>query len=101
MPNPSRLLLGLGFVVSLASVPVWLAAQQPQTQAPPQGQAAGRGQGQGRGNNQFPGGTNPDGSLRPTRPLTSLFTQDAYTEYEILAPGSESFRIRYLPETTR
>jgi len=101
MPIPSRLAVGLAFVVSLASVPVWLVAQQPQGQAPPQGQAAGRGQGQGRGNSQFPGGTNPDGSLRPTRPITALFTQDAYTEYEILAPGSESFRIRYLPETTR
>jgi hypothetical protein len=61
------------------------------------------GQGrQGKGaNNPFPGGANPDGSLRPTPPVTRLFTQDAYTEYEILAPGSESFRIRFLPEETR
>src|SRR5579862_6540149 len=61
------------------------------------------GQGrQGRGaNNPFPGGTNPDGSLRPTPRVTRLFTQDAYTEYQILAPGSESFRIRFLPEETR
>lgn len=51
--------------------------------------------------NPFPGGTNPDGSLRPTVPLTRLFTQDAYTEYAILEPGSESFRIRFLPEETR
>jgi len=50
---------------------------------------------------QFPGGTNPDGSLRPSPPLTRLFTQDAYTEYQILDPGSESFRIRFLPEETR
>jgi hypothetical protein len=103
MRTPSRLAVGLGFVAALASVPVWLVAQQPQT--PPGqagGQAAGAGRGQGaRGNNQFPGGTNPDGSLQPSRPVTALFTQDAYTEYEILAPGSESFRIRYLPETTR
>ena len=57
---------------------------------------------QGRGaNNPFPGGTNPDGSLRPTPPVTRLFTQDAYTEYAILAPGSEQFRIRFLPEETR
>ena len=49
----------------------------------------------------FPGGTNPDGSLRPSAPLTRLFTQDAYTEYEILAPGTEQFRIRFLPEETR
>ena len=52
-------------------------------------------------NNPFPGGANPDGSLRPTPPLTRLFTQDAYTEYAILEPGSESFRIRFLPEETR
>jgi hypothetical protein len=51
--------------------------------------------------NPFPGGTNPDGSLRPTAPVSRLFTQDAYTEYEILAPGSEEFRIRFLPEETR
>jgi len=50
---------------------------------------------------QFSGGTNPDGSLRPSAPLTRLFTQDAYTEYQILEPGSEQFRIRFLPEETR
>ena len=55
----------------------------------------------GASNNPFPGGTNPDGSLRPTAPLTRLFTQDAYTEYAILDPGSEEFRIRFLPEETR
>jgi hypothetical protein len=49
---------------------------------------------------QFPGGLNPDGSLRPSAPVTRLFTQDAYTEYAILEPGSESFRIRYLFEST-
>jgi hypothetical protein len=61
------------------------------------------GQGRaGRGaNNPFPGGTNPDGSLRPTPPVTRLFTQDAYTEYQILAAGSESFRIRFVPEENR
>src|ERR1700704_6936892 len=55
----------------------------------------------GDGTNPFPGGTNPDGSLRPTPPVTRLFTQDAYTEYAILEPGSEAFRIRFLPEETR
>ena len=45
--------------------------------------------------------TNPDGSLRPAQPVTRLFTQDAYTEYAILEPGSEQFRIRFLPEETR
>jgi hypothetical protein len=63
-----------------------VVAQQPQ----------GRG-----GSNQFPGGTNEDGSLRPSGPLTGLFTQEAYTEYSLLEPGSESFRIRYLFENTR
>jgi hypothetical protein len=53
---------------------------------------------QGRGGGQFPGGTNPDGSLRPRAPVTNLFTQDAYTEYALLEPGSESFRITFLPE---
>jgi hypothetical protein len=45
--------------------------------------------------------TNADGSLRPAQPLTRLFTQDPYTEYSILEPGSEQFRIRYLPEQAR
>lgn len=55
----------------------------------------------GGGDNPFPGGVNADGSLRPTAPLTRLFTQDAYTEYAILEPGSDAFRIRFLPEETR
>src|SRR3954463_3553213 len=54
-----------------------------------------------RGGGQFPGGTNPDGSLRPSAPVSRPFTQDAYTEYALLEPGSESFRIRFLPEETR
>ena len=66
-------------------VPTWITAQS----------------GRGRGNSSFPGGTNPDGSLRPTPPVSRLFTQDAYTEYAILAPGSDQFRIRYLPEETK
>ena len=53
------------------------------------------------GGGQFPGGTNPDGSLRPSAPVGRLFTQDAYTEYALLEPGSEAFRIRFLPEETR
>ena len=67
-----------------AGIPALLVAQQ-----------------RGRGDNPFSGGTNPDGSLRPTPPLTRLFTQDAYTEYEILNPGSEEFRIKFLPEETK
>ncbi|HEX4593874.1 MAG TPA: hypothetical protein VH157_06350 [Bryobacteraceae bacterium] len=62
-------------------VPAWLIAQT--------------------GKSPFPGGANPDGSLRPTPPVTRLFTQDAYTEYAILAPGTEQFRIRFLPEETK
>jgi len=52
-------------------------------------------------NGPFPGGENPDGSLRPTARLQRLFSQDAYTEYAILEPGSEQFRIRYLTEENR
>jgi hypothetical protein len=68
----------------LALIPALIAAQR-----------------RGGADNPFPGGTNPDGSLRPTAPVNRLFTQDAYTEYAILAPGSEEFRIRFLPEETR
>ena len=52
-------------------------------------------------NNPFPGGENPDGSLKPSARLTRLFSQDAYTEYALLEPGSEQFRIRFLTEETR
>jgi hypothetical protein len=60
-----------------------------------------RGAAQRGTNSAFPGGTNPDGSLRPTLPVTRLFSQDAYTEYALLSPGSEQFRIKFLPEETR
>jgi len=62
---------------------------------------AQQGGGRKGGNNPFPGGTNEDGSLRPTAPVSRLFSQDAYTEYAILAPGTEQFRIRFLPEENR
>ena len=75
----------LAVVTLLLLVPPWMTAQS----------------GRDRGTSPFPGGTNPDGSLRPTPPVTHLFTQDAYTEYAILAPGSEQFRIRFLPEETK
>jgi hypothetical protein len=55
----------------------------------------------GGANSPFPGGENPDGSLKPTARLTRLFSQEAYTEYALLEPGSEQFRIRYLTEETR
>src|SRR5215472_16537679 len=103
MNLPSRLVMGAGLAAALVAAPsIWLHAQERQGQAPAAALPPGCGQRQGRGgggNNPFPGGANPDGSLRPTRPVTALFTQDAYTEYEILQPGSASFRIRYLPET--
>ena len=76
----SRLILAAALA---ATLPALIAAQQ-------------RG-----ANTPFPGGANPDGSLRPTPPLTRLFTQDAYTEYEILKPGSEEFRIKFLPEESK
>jgi hypothetical protein len=52
-------------------------------------------------NSPFPGGENPDGSLRPTSRQQRLFSQDSYTEYAILEPGSEQFRIRFFTEETR
>ena len=57
--------------------------------------------GQRGANSPFPGGENPDGSLKPSARLTRLFSQDAYTEYALLAPGSDEFRIRYLTEESR
>lgn len=47
------------------------------------------------------GRTTPDGPLPSAPPLTRLFTQDGYAEYEILTPGSDQFRIKFLPEETR
>jgi len=73
----------VGVTLVLLAIPALLVAQR------------------GRSDNPFPGGTNADGSLRPASPVTRLFTQDAYTEYAILEPGSEAFRIRFLPEETR
>jgi hypothetical protein len=58
-------------------------------------------QGQGGGGNPFPGGENADGSLRPTARLRSLFTQDSYTEYALLEPGTGAFRIRFFTEVAR
>ncbi|MBC8088026.1 MAG: hypothetical protein H7Z40_12230 [Phycisphaerae bacterium] len=49
----------------------------------------------------FPGGENADGSLKPAARLQRLFTQDAYTEYALLEPGSEQFRIRFFTEEPR
>jgi hypothetical protein len=57
--------------------------------------------GQRGGTSPFPGGENPDGSLKPAARVIRLFSQDAYTEYALLEPGSEQFRIRYLTEETR
>ena len=54
-----------------------------------------------RGNSPFPGGENPDGSLKPVSRLQRLFSQDAYTEYALLEPGSEQFRIRFFTEEAR
>src|SRR5688572_26041258 len=94
MTSRTRLLTG----VLSSAVAVWAAG----------GLVTGQGRAgqpaapaQGRGGNPFPGGTNPDGSLRPSGPVRNLFTQESYTEYEILEPGSESFRIRFFTETAR
>jgi hypothetical protein len=71
-----------------------------------QGQGQRQGQGQGRGGAQggtsFPGGRmSDDGALLPAGPSTALFSQEAYTQYEILEPGSEAFAITYLLESAR
>jgi hypothetical protein len=80
-------MLVLPLALAVAAVPAWINADQRR--------------GQQGGGNPFPGGTNPDGSLRPTPPVSRFFSQDAYTEYALLDPGSEQFRIRFLPEETR
>lgn len=89
---------GLALVVSVAAIPVWLGAQQ--GSAPPAtGGARGQAQGQGIA---FPGGRmNEDQSLLPAAASSTLFSQEAYTQYEILAPGSEAFAITYLLESAR
>jgi hypothetical protein len=50
---------------------------------------------------QSPRDFNQDGSLKPGRPVASYFSQDAYTEYALLEPGSGAFRIKFLPEERR
>ena len=70
-------------LILIAFVPTWTLAQR------------------GGANSPFPGGENPDGSLKPSARLQRLFSQDAYTEYSLLEPGSEQFRIRFLTEETR
>jgi len=69
-------------VACIVALPAWTSAQR-------------------RATGPFPGGENPDGSLRPAARLQRLFTQDAYTEYSILEPGTDQFRIRYMTEQTR
>jgi len=68
------------------------------------GQGAGRGQGQGAApqGTAFPGGRmSVDGELMAAGPSASLFSQEAYTQYEILEPGTEQFAITYFLESTR
>ena len=55
----------------------------------------------GGADNPFPAARTPTDRCGRRRRVTRLFTQDAYTEYAILEPGSEEFRIRFLPEETR
>jgi hypothetical protein len=90
----------LATLVAASALSVLVTAQQ----APPAGRQGGRAgdpaQAAGGRGIAFPGGQmNEDGSLRPARANTGLFSQDAYTLYELLAPGSESFRITFIPET--
>jgi hypothetical protein len=41
----------------------------------------------------FYGGINPDGSLKPSPPLTRLFADEYYTEYTLLDPSTGQYRI--------
>src|SRR5215471_538910 len=93
MSSPLRLTAVIALIV-----PVWLAAQG-QGPGQAQGQAGGRGQGQGQGGGRI-SIPQPE-EVGPAAALRNLFTQDAYTEYQILEPGSESFRIKFLPEQNR
>ena len=54
-----------------------------------------------RASSPFPGGENADGSLKPTGRNQRLFSQEAYTEYALLEPGTDQFRIRYFTEESR
>jgi hypothetical protein len=93
-------ILGLALALVVALIPDWTTAQgQRDGGAPAQGRG-GRG-GRGGANSPFPGGANPDGSLRPEGRRASLFSQDAYTEYALLDPATQDFRIRFLPEERR
>ena len=58
MTRSRRRIVRIALLLGILTAPGWMLAQQ-------------------RGNNPFPGGTNPDGSLRPSAPVTRLFTQDA------------------------
>ncbi len=86
----SKFSLTAALILITAAGPLWMGAQQKSGKSGKSGAA-----------NPFPGGANPDGSLKPTAPLNRLFAQDAYTEYSILAPGTEQFRVMFMPEETR
>src|SRR5688572_13652237 len=88
MTSRKHLLAG---VVSSA-VAIWAASGLLVGQVATAGQPAAPAQGRGGGATD---------ALRPAPPVTRLFTQESYTEYELLQPGSESFRIRFFTETTR
>ncbi len=91
----------IGAAVCVLACSVFVFAQGPG--APAQGQG-GRAQGQGAApqGTRFPGGSmSADGELLAAQPSTTLFAQEAYTQYEILEPGTEAFAITYLLESTR
>lgn len=77
----------------------WLLAGQG---AGGQGRAGGGQGGVAPQGTQFPGGRmSADGELLPANPSSTLFSQEAYTQYEILEPGSEAFAITYQLENAR
>jgi hypothetical protein len=94
-----RTVVCAAFIAAMCSVPVWMTAQTPQQTTPPaQPPQQGRG-GAGAAGGAGRGASMPSlETIGPARVVSSLFSQEAYTEYALLEPGSESFRIRYLPE---
>lgn len=71
----------------------------PQGRVAAQGARAGGAAPQGTA---FPGGRMADdGSLLAAGPSSALFSQEAYTEYALLAPGTAQFAITYFLESTR
>jgi hypothetical protein len=98
IPRSARFAIAVGLLI-----PAWLTAQGQQGQGTARGQGQGQAQGQAAGQGRGAGRVTipSQEEVGPAQPIRGLFTQEAYTEYQILEPGSESFRIKFLPEQNR